>query len=159
MTTLCLRTITLLLAGITALSACASQPDPTQAVDSVGTMAAEMAASMLSQTAAAASPTPAPATETPIPSDTATPEPTKGESSNVITVVNYTACYRDGPLRVHVTNINVPKPVKLLGVGSEPGWYIINAPYFYSPCWIAAADVEVPPEVDLSAFPIMTPAP
>ncbi len=125
-------------------------------VDVIGTMAVQMASVMLTQTVAAYSPT-SPATETPLPV-TATLVPTKGTNGNIIIVVTFTGCYRgpgtNYPLQSY---INVPKKVELLGIGSVPGWYIIKGPYFYTACWVAAADVQIPTTVDLTKFPVMTP--
>jgi hypothetical protein len=139
------------------LAACAPQAPATPTVDAVGTMAAQVAVVMLTQTAAAFIPTPPPATDTPLPTDTATPEPTL-ERTNIITVVNYTGCYwGPGPQYTLQSYINVPKDVELLGIGNVDGWYVISGPYYYTPCWVAAADVEIGQNVDLSAFPVMTP--
>src|SRR5687767_9853978 len=120
------------------LSACASEPTPPP-VDVVGTMAAQFASEMLTQTVAAYSPTPPPPTATTIPSETPTLAPTKDASIKIVTVINHTGCYRGpGDTYTLISYINVPKPVELLGVGSVAGWYVIKNPYFNSPCWVAA---------------------
>jgi hypothetical protein len=136
--------------------ACAPKATPPP-VDVAGTLAVQLASSMLTQTVAAYSPTP-PATETPVPV-TATIEPTKDTSGNIITVVTFTGCYR-GPGKNYPLQsyINVPKKVELLGTGSVPGWYIIKGPYFYTACWVAAANVQIPANVDPARFPVMTPS-
>jgi hypothetical protein len=141
------------------LTACAPQASPTPTVDAVGTMAAEMASMMLTQTAAAfVPPTVPPATDTPVPTETATPEPTSDKAPNIITVVNYTGCYwGPGPDFTLQSYINVPKDVELLGIGNVDGWYVISGPYFYSACWVSAADVEIGSNVDLTQYPVMTP--
>ena len=140
-----------------AVSACAPQPPPTPG-DPIGTIAAELAHSMQTQTAAAHSATPPPTTPTALPTDTSTPTPAKDPTKNVITVVNHTGCYYGpGPAYQLQSYINVPKDVELLGIGSEEGWYVISGPYYYSACWVSAADVQIDADVDLSRFPVMTP--
>ena len=139
------------------LGACAAPATPTPG-DPIATMAAQMAYEMQTRTAAAHSPTPPPTTPTAVPTETPTPTPAKDPSKNIITVVNYTGCYYGpGPAYQLQSNINVPKDVELLGIGSEPGWYVISGPYYYSACWVSAADVEIGADVDLSRFPVMTP--
>ena len=143
------------------ISACAPKPTPLPelTVDTIGTLAVQMAAVIMTQTAAAYSPTPPP-TETFTPTPDVTLTPTKDASKKIITVVNYTGCYRGpGPSYPLQSYINVPKKVELLGIGSVPGWYVINGPYFYTPCWVAAADVQIDPDLDLARFPVMTPGP
>jgi len=149
-----------IIAAILTAFACAPKATPPP-VDTVGTMAAKLASGFLTLTVAAYSPTPLPATETPIPTSTATLPPTKDPTKNMITVVKFTSCYRGGPGPGHVlqSNINVPKQVELLGIGSVPGWYIIMGPYFYTPCWVAADAVTIDPDVDMTRFPVMTPKP
>lgn len=113
---------------------------------------------MQTQTAAARSAMPPTSTATDVPTPTLTPEPTKDPTKNVITVVNYTGCYYGpGPNYPLQSHINVPKDVELLGIGSVEGWYVISGPYFYSACWVSAADVQIDADVDLARFPVMTP--
>ena len=140
------------------VSSCSPQEDATPTVDVIGSMAAEMAASMQTQTAAAYTPTPSPVTPSPIPSNTPIPEPTKDPTLDVITVVIDAPCYTGpGDTYVLTSNIEAPEPVELLGIGSVPGWYIIRNPYFESPCWIAIDAVELDPNMDITIFPTMTP--
>jgi hypothetical protein len=113
---------------------------------------------MQTQTAAAHSPTPSPASPTSVQTETSTPEPTKDPSKKIITVVNYTGCYHGpGPNYELQSYINVPKQVELLGIGNVEGWYVISGPYFYTPCWVSATDLQIDADVDLTIFPIMTP--
>jgi hypothetical protein len=139
------------------VAACTAEATPPP-VDAVATVAVQLAHQMQTQTAAAHSPTSPPATVTSIPTETSTPEPVKDPTKNIITVVNYTGCYHgpgpDYPLQSH---INVPKDVELLGIGSVEGWYVISGPYYYSACWVSAADVQIDADVDLTRFPVMTP--
>jgi hypothetical protein len=143
--------------SILMLAACSSKPTPPP-VDMVGTIAAQMASDMLTQTVAAYSPTPFPATSTPIPTETMTLEPTKDASIKIITVVVHAPCWF-GPGEKYglESYINVPKKVLLLGIGSVPGWYIIKNPYFNAPCWVEAANVQVNSAMDLTQFPVMSP--
>ena len=153
-----LRLIVILLAAILIFTACAApQPTPPP-VDSMGTIVAELASGMQTQTAAEYSPTPPPMTPTLTPSPTESPTPTKNLEKNTIIVINFAPCYfGPGPSYVLESNISKDKKVRLLGQGSIQGWYIIYNPYFHQPCWISAADVRVDSDVDLSRFPIMTP--
>ncbi len=136
-------------------ASCSPKATPVPTIDAVGTIAVQMASVMLTQTVAAYTPTP---TVTQIPTATNTPVPTKDTSKNIITVVNLTGCYfGPGPSYGLQSYIHVPKEVELLGIGNTNGWYIINGPYYYSPCWVAAADVQIDADVDLTRFPVMTP--
>jgi hypothetical protein len=147
----------IVLTAVLFAAACTAEATPPP-VDTIGTLAAQLAYGMQTQTAAARSPTPPPATSTPLATETPTPEPTEERSGNVITVVTYTGCYHGpGPNYELQSMINVPKPVELLGIGSVEGWYVISGPYYYTACWVSATDVEVPEDVDLSKFPVMTP--
>ena len=138
-------------------AACATPATPTPG-DHIGTMAAELAYAMQTKTAAAHSPTSPPTTPTSVPTETSTPTPAKDPTKNIITVVNRTGCYYGpGPAYPLQSYINVPKDVELLGIGSEDGWYVISGPYYYSACWVSAADVQIDSDVDLARFPVMTP--
>ncbi|HVN16271.1 MAG TPA: hypothetical protein VMT73_11065 [Anaerolineales bacterium] len=147
-----------ILIAILIVMACSPQApaNATPTVNAIGTIAAQMASVMLTQTVAAYSPTP---TATIIPTATDTPLPTKDETKKIITVVKQGAgCYHGpGTQYALTTHINAPKPVELLGIGSVSGWYVISSPYFYTPCWVAASDVKVDTDVDLTRFPVMTP--
>jgi hypothetical protein len=144
------------------LSSAACTPEGTaEPVDMSGTLAAQMASVMLTQTAAAASPTPPPATatETPAPTDTPTPEPTRGPVKRPA-IRTFTGCYYGPGLEYGLdSNISENKKVQIVGIGSVPGWYVIINPYFHKQCWVAASDLEVDPKMDLSGLPVMTPIP
>lgn len=145
----------------------ACQPaETTPTIDVAGTLAVQLASTMMAQTAAAYSPTPRPSptslpmTNTPIPTDTPA-EPTKDPSLHIITVISQEvnpACRR-GPDESYerISYINTPKDVELLGIGSVPGWYVIRNPYFGSPCWLPENILEIDPALDLSQFPVMNP--
>ncbi|MBM3125782.1 MAG: hypothetical protein FJZ87_12040 [Chloroflexi bacterium] len=138
------------------LSACAPEPTPPP-VDAVGTIAAQMAYTMLTQTAAAYSPTPPLPTATPAYTSTPTIEPTP-EVTKRPEVVGFAPCYQ-GPGATYplVSNISETKKVELIGIGSVPGWYVIKNPYFNSPCWISAENLKIFSDHDLSGFPTITP--
>jgi hypothetical protein len=149
-----LRVNALVLIPILLLSACAPQADATPTVDIVGTMAAEMAAVMLTQTASAHSPTPPP-TDTPIPPPSETPTPS---ATSVPVVIGFSPCYEGpGPNYRLTSNISDTKKVEILGIGSVPGWYVIENPYFFSPCWIAAEHLQLDPNFDPSGYPVISP--
>jgi hypothetical protein len=148
------------LAAILTVLACTPQATP-EPVDTVNTLAVQMASRMLTQTATAASPTPLPATVTPTPNPTETPtvEPTKGQAKRPA-IKAFTGCYYGPGLEYGLdSNISENKKVQIVGIGSTPGWYVIINPYFHKQCWVAASDLEVDPAMDLSALPVMTPKP
>jgi len=139
---------------------CAPKSTPTP-VDIMGT-AMQLAMEMQTQTVAAYSPTPPPPTETPTPSFTdtpaASPEPTKPPKRPATT--EFTGCWKGpGPTYTLISNIAANKYVDVIGIGSEPGWYVIRNPYFHNPCWIEIAHLKVDPNMDFSVFPVMTPGP
>jgi len=145
------------LASALLITACASEPTPPP-VDVIGTMAAQMASEMLTQTVAAYSPTPPPSTATPVPTDTPVSEPTKDASIRIVTIRGQQPCWF-GPGESYglESYISDTKKVELLGIGSVDGWYVIMNPYFHQPCWVAADAVELDPAMDISVFPTITP--
>jgi hypothetical protein len=148
------------------IPSCGSSQPITPTADVVGTISMGLAYAMLTQTAGAVSPTPLPTnTPPPTPTETQTPKPTWDPNNRTVTVIangssgiNQAACWF-GPgssynLESYIKN---NKKVELLGVGSLPGWYIIRNPYFHQPCWISAAEVQIPEGMDLSAYPVISP--
>ena len=133
-------------------AACASKATPPP-VDVMATNIAQGVSDAQTLTAAAPTLTPS-ATSTPT-SIPATLTPTSGPP----TVVKFAACWF-GPSSSYRLESNIKKntQVQLLGVGSIPGWYIIDNPYFHQPCWIQAADLNIDANV-VSQYPIMTPIP
>ena len=139
------------------VTACASEPTPPP-VDVVGTMAAQLASDMLTQTVAAYSPTPPPATITLTPTETPTVEPTQDSSKKTVTVIGQAPCYfGPGPNYTLESYISDTKKVELLGIGSVQGWYVIMNPYFHQACWIAVENVHIDTDMDLTQFPTITP--
>src|SRR5262249_1100271 len=120
-------------------------------VDAMATAVAHAAFELLTQTAAAASPTPPP-TQTFTPSPTPQPPtPTSSEPPKRPKILVFTGCwYGPGLAYTLESNISAGKRVDLLGIGSEPGWYIIRNPYFHKPCWVKAADLEIDPATDIT---------
>jgi hypothetical protein len=144
------------------LAACASQVEATPTVDTIGTLSAELASVMLTQTAMAHSLTPPPPTSTLIPAETETqtPEQTFAEpaATSMPKVIGPAPCYTGpGPSYALTSNISDFKDVELIGIGSVPGWYVIENPYFWSPCWIAAEHLTIFDDIDLSAYPVIAP--
>ncbi len=146
---------------------CAPQAPATPTMDIIGTTAAQLAAQMLTQTAGAVTATPLPPTETPTLQVTNTPEvPTEKPVITRPMVITFTGCYTGpGESYKFISNIdpsirkNGKQPVTILGTGSEPGWYIIQNPYFNNPCWVKAETLEIDPNMDMAQFPVMTPGP
>lgn len=152
---------------ILAITACAPQAPATPTVDLIGTTSAQLAAEMMTGTAGAVTPTPILPTETPTPEATSTPEaPTKKPVIGRPMVIAFTGCWT-GPGESYrfISNIdpsirnNGKQAVTILGIGSEPGWYVIQNPYFNNPCWVKAEFLEIDPNMDMNQFKIMTPYP
>jgi len=138
-------------------TACASKATPT-AVDHMATNIAMGV--FIAQTRTAEAPTVTPSftpTQTSLPS---TATPTKGPIQPP-TVVGFANCWLFGPGYSYSldSHIKSGKQVKLIGVGSISGWYIIVNPYYSTTCWIQAANLNIDPNMDLSQIPMMTPYP
>ncbi|HNE04871.1 MAG TPA: hypothetical protein PLT08_10160 [Anaerolineales bacterium] len=150
-----------------AVTACAPQAPATPTVDIVGTVAAQLASEMLTQTAGAVTPTPIPPTETPTPAFTDTPAvPTEKPQIKPPAVVVFTGCWTGpGESYTNISNIdpsikkNGRQNVVILGTGTEPGWIVIRNPYFNNPCWVKVESMSIDPNMDLSGYPQMTPGP
>lgn len=147
------------------IAACAPQAPATPTIDVVGTVAAQMASEMLTQTAGAVTPTPIPPTETPTLAVTDTPSvPTEKPQVNPPRLIAQTGCWTGpGDTYTLISNIELNqqgrKNVIILGMGSEPGWVVIRNPYFNNPCWVKLESMEIDPNMDLSGYPLMTPGP
>ncbi len=138
-------------------TACASKATPSP-VDQQATNIAMGVAIAQTQTAQAPTLTPSVTpTQTPLP-PTATP--TKGPVQPPV-VVGFANCWLFGPGYSYSldSHIKSGKQVKLIGVGSVPGWYIIINPYYSTTCWIQAANLSIDPNMNLSQIPMMTPFP
>jgi len=146
----------------TLLTACAPTVPATPTVDVIGTRSAELASMMMTQTVEAYSPTPPPSptfTATPAFTETPTLEPTP-EVIPLPKVIGPAPCYKNGPGvpgSPITSNISDFKDVEIVGIGSVSGWYVIIDPYFYTQCWIAAENLNINPNFDLSVYPTMTP--
>ena len=150
------------LAAILIVTACTPKATPTP-VDTIGTMAAQLASDMLTQTVAAYSPTPPPPTVTLTPAftETPTPEPTSSEPPKRPYLTTFASCWLGGPGAEYPldSNINEKTRVDIVGIGSVEGWYIIRNPYFHKLCWIEAVNLNIDPKLDLTQYPLMTPGP
>ena len=139
--------------------ACAPQEPATPTVDNIGTIAAELAISMLTQTAAAVTPTPLPPTLTftPAVTDTPTLQPTPAATAYPEVNTN-SACYQ-GPGETYplVGNISVTELVEFAGVAHVEGWYVIYDPIYGSLCWIRSENLTLDPSFDVSAYPTLFP--
>ncbi len=142
---------------LAALAACVPQATPPPTVDTIGTIAVQLASQMQTQTAAAYSPTSPPATDTPIPTATETVVPTPA-STAIPQVVGRSPCYT-GPGSTYplTSNISDTKLVEIVGVGSVDGWYVITNPYFGSTCWISSDYLKLDPNSDFSNLPVVSP--
>jgi uncharacterized protein YgiM (DUF1202 family) len=106
-------------------------------------------ASVQQATTATIATTPVPFVTNPPPST-----PTPGNP-----VVIHDALCSEGPGNVYevVSSVKTGTKVELIGVGSVPGWYIITNPIYHDPCWIAAANLQIDPNYNLSALRIYNP--
>jgi hypothetical protein len=87
---------------------------------------------------------------------TSTPIPTPQDPL----VLRATLCWRGpGSLYVVVSGLKLNERVKLLGVGSIPGWFIVDNPTYHEPCWVQATDLQVDAGIDLTALKIYSPPP
>lgn len=156
------QVLSIFLAGVV-IAACAPQAS-TPTLDVVGTVAAQLAADMLTQTAAAPTSTPLSPTETQPPASTdAPPEPpTEPPVPKPPAVIVFAGCWTGpGESYTLISNID-PGPrgrrvVTILGVGSVEGWIIIRNPYFNNPCWIRIENMQIESTTHLYDYPIMTP--
>lgn len=141
-------------------TACTPKATPTP-VDIMGT-AAQLAKVMLTQTVEAYSPTSPPPTQTSTPSFTDTPvfTPTNSAPPKRPSTTEFTGCWTGpGDTYTLISNIDPKKYVDVIGIGTEPGWYVIRNPYFHNPCWVEIAHLKIDPNMDFSVFPVMTPGP
>ena len=151
---------------LTAVSVSACLPQSTTpTVDVVGTVAVQLAADMLTQTAGAPTSTPLPPTETPTLAFTDTPAPTIDPSQiNPPRLIAQTGCWTGpGDTYTLISNIELNsrgrKNVVILGIGAVDGWIVIRNPYFNNPCWVPLSAMEIDPNMDISGYPVMTPGP
>ena len=150
--------------ALTVIVGCTPKTATPPPVDIAGTIAVQLASSMMTQTVAAYSPTPPPATDTPIPPTKAeiAPPPAAAAATNrpEVQTMPRAACWKGGPPDLGYkldSNISFPKKVDLIGVGSISGWYIIRNPYFNAPCWMSATDLKIFSDMNLSTYPVITP--
>jgi hypothetical protein len=150
--------------ALTVIVGCTPKTATPPPVDIAGTIAVQLASSMMTQTVAAYSPTPPPATDTPIPPTKAEIAPPTAAAAATnrpeVQTMPRAACWKGGPPDLGYkldSNISFPKKVDLIGVGSIPGWYIIRNPYFNAPCWMSATDLKIFSDMNLSTYPVITP--
>ncbi len=133
----------------------AATPDP---ANMAATQAMALVVSMMTQTAAAYSPTPLPVTPSLTPTLTPPPTETVYVATKRPEVQGKAACWTGPGATYTLTSyVSDSKLVDLLGIGSVPGWYVIRNPYFNSPCWITAEELQIFSDIDLSVYPVMTP--
>jgi hypothetical protein len=155
--------IGLLALALALVSGCTSKAPTPPPVDVAGTVAVQLASSMLTQTVAAYSPTPPPVTPSLTPTMVpVTPTETVYVATNrpEVQTEPRASCWKGGPPELGYkldSNISAFKKVEMLGTGSIPGWYVILNPYFHAPCWIKAEDLKMYSDIELSTYPLMTP--
>ena len=140
------------------LMSAACAPKATPQVDDMATNIAQGVFAAQTRTAEAPTVTPSVTpTQTPL---LPTATPTKGPIQPPV-VVGFANCWLFGPGYSYSldSHIKSGKQVKLIGVGSVSGWYIIINPYYGTACWIQAASLSIDPNMDLSQIPMMTPFP
>ena len=106
---------------------------------------------------AAVTPSPVPSeapTPTPYRSPTATPEP------QAPVVTNLSLCYTGpGPVYPVVSSVKAGTEVKILGVGSTIGWFVIENPTYHDRCWLEAANLQIDPNLDVAGLQVYNPPP
>lgn len=149
----------ILLAALWSASCLPRRANVEPTVDVIGTTAAQLASVILTQTAGAPTPTPPPPTNTTPPSFTDTPaySPTPAVTS-IPKISGNAACY-EGPGSQYalVSNLQDTEEVIVIGIGSVPGWYVIENPYYGSMCWVETKYLTFDPTFDPSILPTMPP--
>ena len=136
------------------MTACAPQATPPPADDMATNVARGVS---VAQTQTAQAPISLPSAT---PTQTVVPATPTSGPIQPLTVTHFASCWF-GPGSAYNTESNIEQgeTVELLGVGSIPGWYIVRNPYFFQPCWIQAANLNIDASADLSYYPMMTPYP
>jgi hypothetical protein len=69
-------------------------------------------------------------------------------------------CWR-GPGAAYpvVSSVKAGTVVVLLGVGSIPGWFIIENPIYHDRCWIEAKNLQIDPNLNLAGLKVFNPPP
>ena len=79
--------------------------------------------------------------------------PVVGDLEEQPTVNATTLCWGGpGALYDVVSSVTQGTQVELLGIGEDEGWFVIVNPRFGIPCWIAAADLDIDPQLDIGAL-------
>ena len=93
-----------------------------------------------------------------VPSATSTPSPTQTPLPPV--VIQKALCWR-GPGSAYpvVSSIKVGTVLVLLGVGSIPGWLIIENPIYHDRCWIEVKNLQIDPNLNLAGLKVYNPPP
>ncbi len=95
---------------------------------------------------------------TPVPTIMLTPSITPTPQNPVVTTL--TLCLT-GPGNAYnvVSSVKAGTQVQLLGVGSVPGWFVIENPVYHDRCWIAATSLRLDPGTHIAALPVFNPPP
>lgn len=135
-------------------SAAGSDTAATLVAATVFALQTSAAAAETSLAATIAFPTAAPPTLTATIMPAATPTPQNP-------LVTQVALCWGGPGRAYVVISSVPAGtrVELLGVGSLPGWVVIQNPTYRDRCWIETKNLQIDPAVNLSNMKIFNPPP
>jgi hypothetical protein len=146
----------------TALSGCtlpgmegSSNAAATMVVETVSALQAAMSGTQTSQADQVQVLAPTPTVQ---PSATATFPPTRVPEEPV---VNKTALCWTGPGSAYpvVSGIKAGTVVKMLGVSSKEGWFVIENPIYRDRCWIQAINVKLDPNFTTVGMKIYNPPP
>jgi hypothetical protein len=115
------------------------------------------------QTDAAASATAA-VTPPPVPSEAPTPtsyvSPTSTAEPQPPTVTDLSLCYTGpGPVYPVVSSVKAGTQVKILGVGSTVGWFVIENPTYHDRCWLEASNLQLDPNLNVAGLKVYNPPP
>ena len=115
------------------------------------------------QTDAAASATAA-VTPLPVPSETSTPtlyvSATATSEPRAPVVTTLSLCYTGpGPVYPVVSSVKEGTEVKILGVGSSVGWFVIENPTYHDRCWLEANNLQIDPNLNVAGLKVYNPPP
>jgi len=146
----------LALAGMAcSLPGISSSPDAA-ATAVVGTLYALQTSASASQTAL---PRIAPASAAPPAASAASTQGAPPTPQQPIIVQTDLCWTGPGPAYPVVSSVKQGTVVVLLGVGSKPGWYVIENPKYHDRCWMEAKNFQIDPHMDLSRLKVFNPPP
>ncbi len=95
---------------------------------------------------------------TPVPTETVTPTITPTPQNPVVSSL---ALCLTGPGNAYnvVSSIKPGTQIRLLGIGSVQGWFVIENPVYHDRCWIEAKHLQLDPGINVGALQVFNPPP